>query len=324
MTKDPAPRIELPNGIVLSERTTEQFMWGGRSRAIDWLHRLPEVLVEWCDRWHVTLEPEIPELNYNVVLFGTTPEYGPVVIKTAPPHEEVTAEVEGLLISQKPGVVRVIAADSGVSIMLQERVVPGTPLRDLTDNGEMSDLEATTLAANMMQTYWTGSPKNGNLISLDRWFESLYAYHYQYRNGGGPIPRDLVSLAIRHADDLLATEQEKVTLHGDLHHQNILCDEQKGWTIIDPKGIVGERGYDIGTWMLNPPGLHAWPNLAGVLDTRLDCFEELLEIDRYRLWQWSLVHSVLSECWTVDGATIDQLRSTVISRALTKLPEAAD
>lgn len=33
-----------------------------------------------------------------------------------------------------------------------------------------------------------------------------------------------------------------VTLHGDLHHGNVLDFGASGWLAIDPKGLKGERG----------------------------------------------------------------------------------
>lgn len=319
------PRIALPNGITLPETLTAQFLWGGREAGIKWLQRLPETLDEWCDRWQITLDQDMPEMNYNLVLFGTTPEHGSIVIKMAPPHDEVTAEIEGLRTSQRPGVVHLIDSDPSVSIMLLERITPGTMLRERTYDGTLSDPEATALAAAAMQTYWTEVPDNTHLISLRRWFKALYAYHDEHAEGDGFIPGELVALAIRHADALLSTEREKVTLHGDLHHQNILWDANEGWTIIDPKGLVGERGYDIATWMRNPRGLDTWPNARQVIDTRLDIFSELLEIDRYRLWQWTIVHAVLSVCWSMEPESVEDVElhhAMVVGRILTDLPEA--
>lgn len=326
MTHDTLPKVSLPNGVTLTDEITVKLIWGGRAAGIEWLRRLPEILDECCARWHITLHPDVPELNYNLVLFGTTPEHGPVVIKTSPPHEEVLAEIEGLRASQGPGVVRLIDADPGVSIMLLERVTPGTMLRNLTDNGTMSDHAATTIAAAAMKTYWHQVPDSPDLIPLDRWFKALYAYRDKHPEGDGAIPGDLVTLAIRHADDLLSTEREKVTLHGDLHHQNILWDRAKGWTIIDPKGLIGERGYDSATWMRNPRGLETWPDVREVIDNRLDTFSALLQIDRFRLWQWTIVHAVLSVCWTMEEGNVEDVelhQNMIVGRILAKLPDAS-
>lgn len=324
MSQPLIPRVELPNGLVLPAETAQRMVWGDRAKGIAWLERLPDLIRDWCDRWDVALDPKLPEISYNLVLFGTTPTHGPVVIKTSPPHEEVTAEIEALRANQGPGLVKLLDADPTVSILLEERVIPGTLLRSFTSTGTLTDVDATEIAAECMKRYWSPAPENAQLFPLDRWFKSLYEYRQRFPAGEGPIPAELLNLAIQHTDHLLATEQERVILHGDLHHGNILRNEREGWTIIDPKGLVGERGYDIGQWMLNPYGLHQWPNLREAIETRLSMFTDLLGIDRYRIWQWALAHSVLSECWTLEGATVesDSLHALVITRILSEMPEA--
>jgi len=46
-------------------------------------------------------------------------------------------------------------------------------------------------------------------------------------------------------------KKEQVLLHGDLHSDNILSS-QRGWLVIDPKGIVGEREFELGAYLRNP------------------------------------------------------------------------
>jgi streptomycin 6-kinase len=315
--------IQLPNGVFLSAEDQRKLSWTGEHSAA-WLKQLPDTIREWCDRWQVTLDSDMPEINYNLVLFGTSEAHGPIVIKAAPPHEEVTAEVEALRFAQGPGIVRLYDCDPTVSVMLQERVLPGTMLRHHCEAGEYNDAQATQIAATLMKRFWKPAPQSNSLMTLDRWFEALYAYKDRHAAGGGPIQKDVIDLAIYHADHLLATEQDRYTVHGDLNPGNILRNQHDGWTIIDPKGLVAERGYEVGQWMLNPYGLHTWPNLVEALDTRLNILSDMLELDRYRLWQWSVAHSILSECWTVEEGAVDAegLHAVDIMRALCKVPEA--
>jgi len=111
---------------------------------------------------------------------------------------------------------------------------------------------------------------------------------------------DLVQRAIGVAQHLLSTPRDTTLLHGDIHHQNILQGGEQGWVTIDPKGLIGERGYDVATWMLNPWGIGERRDVADIMTARLDLFSRELGIDRQRLAQWAFVHSVLSMCWTLE------------------------
>lgn len=54
------------------------------------------------------------------------------------------------------------------------------------------------------------------------------------------------------ANVLLSSPHDEVVLHGDLHHGNILDFGTRGWLAIDPKGLVGERGFDYANIFTNP------------------------------------------------------------------------
>lgn len=54
-------------------------------------------------------------------------------------------------------------------------------------------------------------------------------------------------------DELMAASEERVVLHGDLHHWNILSGQREPWLVIDPKGLVGDPGYEVGAFLANHP-----------------------------------------------------------------------
>lgn len=324
MTDTSITDVTLPNGIVIPADNVRRFLWGGREDGVQWVQQLPDVLTYWCERWGVTISDDMPVLAMNLVFFGETAEHGPVVIKTSPPHREVAAEIDALRSHNDPAIVNVIHAEPDVSIMMQRRVMPGTTLKAAIDAGELSEREAVDIGASLMQRYWIEPPPDVPLIGLKSWFKALYAYRASYSNGGGPIPHRHVELAVRQADELLETPRDEVTLHGDLHHYNVLRDLEHGWTLIDPKGLVGERGYDIGTWLLNPIYFDRRPDVPEMTEYRLNRFSELLGIERRRLWQWAMAHAVLSDCWNLEGVgTADaHLHAHATATALAAMPEA--
>lgn len=46
----------------------------------------------------------------------------------------------------------------------------------------------------------------------------------------------------------------QMLLHGDLHHGNILLNHSGNYTIIDPKGVIGDPVFDISRFILNEFG----------------------------------------------------------------------
>jgi streptomycin 6-kinase len=75
-----------------------------------------------------------------------------------------------------------------------------------------------------------------DLVSLEYWFSDLQPAASTY---GGVLAKSATA-----ARDLLSAPQQMSVPHGDLHHGNILDFGNLGWRAIDPKALIGERGFD--------------------------------------------------------------------------------
>jgi streptomycin 6-kinase len=109
------------------------------------------------------------------------------------------------------------------------------------------------------------------------------------------LPAPVFDRAEHLAERLLATTRTAVLLHGDLHHANILSGTRAPWLAIDPKGVVGDPGAEVGPFLRNPR-----PISARALSRRLDILADELAYDRPRLRDWGIAHAVLSACWSLE------------------------
>ncbi len=82
------------------------------------------------------------------------------------------------------------------------------------------------------------------LTPLAQWFRDLAP---AARTHGG-----ILSRCAETAETLIHDQREIVVLHGDLHHDNVLDFGERGWLAIDPKHIIGERGFDFANIFTNP------------------------------------------------------------------------
>src|SRR5690606_30028264 len=87
--------------------------------------------------------------------------------------------------------------------------------------------------------------------SLSDWFKAFNRYRNNLSVDLGPIPKTIFETAEGIFKEFLQENKEQVLLHGDLHNDNILLS-QRGWLAIDPKGIVGEREFELGAYLRNP------------------------------------------------------------------------
>lgn len=204
--------------------------------------------------------------------------------KTARDERELQREVEALGLLGA-ATVRLLAVE-GNDLML-ERVYPGTALP------EEPDEVATNVIAHALRRLWVLAPADCGLPTVAEECHLLYD-----EEATELLPAELVVEARHRLEGLLATGHERFVLHGDLHHGNLLHCEVRGWVAIDPHGLVGERGYDVGPLLLNP-----WNgDPSRLVGPRLSRLSDLLCMRRDRLASWGLVRGVLAAAWTVQDA----------------------
>jgi streptomycin 6-kinase len=108
----------------------------------------------------------------------------------------------------------------------------------------------------------------------------------------------ILATAAATARDLLTRPREISVLHGDIHHGNILWFGHRGWLAIDPKGLIGERGFDYTNLFCNPdPKTAIAPRLFA---RRVEIVAETARLDRERLLRWILAGAGLSSTWLLD------------------------
>jgi streptomycin 6-kinase len=112
----------------------------------------------------------------------------------------------------------------------------------------------------------------------------------------------VLRVAAETAADLLATQRDVVVLHGDMHHENVLRFGSRGWLAIDPKGLVGERGFDYANIFCNPDSETA--TMPGRLVRQTRVVAEAAGLERSRLLAWILAWAGLSAAFSFeDGAS---------------------
>jgi streptomycin 6-kinase len=147
------------------------------------------------------------------------------------------------------------------------------------------------------------NPAPQKFILLSDWFYGLKRLRSLYNGGTGPFNEKLVERVEHSVRDFFAENHRPVLMHGDFHHYNILSSE-RGWLIIDPKGVIGPAGYEVGPLLINPWGeLINKNDIQKITKRRIDILHEHLGFERERIREWGLAHAVLSAWWGVEDHT---------------------
>lgn len=122
---------------------------------------------------------------------------------------------------------------------------------------------------------------------------------------------------------LLAEPQDVAVLHGDLHHDNVLDFGARGWLAIDPRGLLGERGFDYANIFTNPDlsdPEHPVATLPGRFAARLEIVCREARLERERQLRWILAWCGLSAAWFLgDGDPLAKIDLQIAELAAAEL-----
>ncbi|MEM7172477.1 MAG: aminoglycoside phosphotransferase family protein [Pseudomonadota bacterium] len=223
---------------------------------------------------------------------------GKAMLKVLKPGSDERPGLDLLRYWDGDGAVRVYRASPGALVM--ERAQGKRSLIDLALEG--NDLKAANILTNVLRRLHepkAAAPPDTLTPLQDRFADLLEPCH------DNPILARSAAAARR----LLRDQRDVTILHGDLHHGNVLDGKERGWLAIDPKGVVGERAYDVANLLCNP-----YPHVGLVLDPdRMDrlarFYGKCLDLDHDRVLEFAFAHAGLSLCWDLeDGGDLTYRR----------------
>lgn len=182
----------------------------------------------YLSRWNLTPDGA-PIVTHAARLLPVLHRGQPAMLKVS--HEE--DEKQGGVLMRwwdGHGAARVLAHDDEAIVL--ERATGGRSLAEYARNGR--DDEATRIICGVLQELHAPRAKPlPELRPLESWFADLWP---AARARGG-----ILAESARHARALLDSQRDLAVLHGDAHHDNILDFGARGWLVIDPKRLYGER-----------------------------------------------------------------------------------
>ncbi len=279
-----------------------------------WLEKLPQLMTQLFDEYCLSFVKEMENLSYNWVMI-VRDEVSEYALKLSPPNQEFSAELTALEQYKGKGAAKVLAACEVRGFILLERLMPGETLDSVID-----EQEAVIISSKIMQKLWVKPDPNMLYLSVEHWLKGFERYLDASESTEPCLDLKLCTKAMMVGQSLVNTTQEQVLLHADLHHSNILS-HGKDWKAIDPKGIIGDKAYEVGAFMRNPfPGIAMDNDLIEILECRSKWFSQHLSLSHKRILDWSFVQAMLAAVWFVEEhRSMDAHRMQDIARAVLQI-----
>lgn len=281
-----------------------------KEKADEWLSNFDEMIALYEQKWELSIHDPF-DLSFNFVAPATRNNGEEVVLKVVLSHKEFCAELEVLKLMKGKGMVELLDHDLDQGVMILDRLRPGHTLAEIKD-----DEEAAHIASQIMKKLWVAAPKHSNIETVVDRENSLKRIARQHPNGFGPIAKEEIEEALMLFEQLNREINQPYLLHGDLHHYNILKNGDS-WTAIDPKGLIGDREYDVIQYLLNKL---PETNVKNTIEKRINIFVKELDLDKERVLLRGFSHAVLSTCWTIEDGNFNEkfLRTIEIFQELCK------
>lgn len=186
-------------------------------------------------RWQLTDISPIFVHDVKAVYAAKSARFGAVIVKMDADDRQLRQEYA--MLSRLGGVAcRVYGYETGV--LLEERILPGTPLRQEGDF--LRRMEAFAQVFDSLHI-----PAEDGDTYLD-WLDAVCEITAvpEILEGKGERAQSICR-------ELFEKYPERVLLHGDLHHGNILRRADGSYAVIDPKGVIGPAILDLPRFLLN-------------------------------------------------------------------------
>jgi streptomycin 6-kinase len=272
------------------------------------------VFEPWLARWSLVADGK-PIRTHASQLLPVLHDGTPAMLKLP----EVEDERRGYLpldYWNGDGAARLLARSEHGEAMLIERATGQRSLAAMARSGATGDDEATVILCDAIAALQKPrGPAPTGLIPLYVWFKDLFPA--ADRRGG------LLVRAAAEASTLLPAQQEILPLHADLHHDNVLDFEQRGWLAIDPKSVIGDRAFEYTILFCDPDLADPEPPVAvapGAFERRLEIVLAKSGLERQRLLRWIIAWCGLSASWFLeDEDPLAEINLTILAKAAAAL-----
>jgi len=264
-------------------------------------------------RWNIRDAERIAE-TFSSRIWKVTREDGSLaVVKALKPFDDVEDELRGAYYldwRDGHGAVRLLGRDR------MDMLLEYAGARHLTSiiNSD-GDAAATEIAAEAMARLHAPSRRRvpGALQPLRERFSLLF---HKARSDAAARTNSPYVEAAAMAERLLADPRGVRPLHGDLHHDNIM-EGQRGWLAIDPKGVLGDCGFDAANLFYNPLDRDDLCMAPDRIAHMAAVFSRGMGHDPRRLMDHAVAYGALSAAWHAqDGNVADERRELAVASAI--------
>jgi streptomycin 6-kinase len=264
-------------------------LYGVRGQA--WLTNLPFIIKSLSDAWCLTNIDPVNNMTFHYVATATLDAKQDVVLKIGFDEMVIQNEKKALEYFDGMGSIQLLAYHPEHKALLLQQAVPGTTLKSLYP--KQIDMVMDIYVKTMHKLHENKLPHTHTFEHIENWLTSID------KVSSDLLPNNLLHKARSLKNSLLKSIDNPVVLHGDLHHDNIL-QHGNSWLAIDPKGIVGDVGFEIAAFDFIHPSELSAPNINDLFAYRIHTIARKSGLSAQLITNWVFVRLILTAVWLIE------------------------
>ena len=208
------------------------------------MNDIKEKLEYGIKQWSLIEANEIYALDTKAVYRAKSEQYGNVILKINQDMAALASEYHMLRTMNGVGACQVFEYDNEKGMLLEERIIPGTVLREESD----VTIRIKEFIKVFKQIHHISANDMNYPTYLD-WLDTTCTNMQRISNAD--LLKEKIISARNIGYNLFRKYPERMLLHGDLHHDNMLRTCNGEYVIIDPKGVIGPPIFDIPRFIMN-------------------------------------------------------------------------
>lgn len=189
-------------------------------------------------KWELDHPNVIYEDSTKGIFSAESGSFGSVILKIDQHKSRLKSEYKMLEQLSGHHSCKVYAFDESAGFLLEERIIPGTVLRR-----EKSLEKRIRIFLKVFREIHIAADSGETYLN---WLEQVREYCVRHQ-----VAEDMASRAHLFCAEIFEKYPDRVLLHGDLHHDNLLLRTDGSYAMIDPKGVVGPAIMDLPRFILN-------------------------------------------------------------------------
>lgn len=252
-----------------------------------WLTSIPSRVEALGALWNFSSPRVLPSLTYSYVATVSLQRGGEAILKLAPEGARTRSEIAWYACNEQ-GTPEIYESNTELGALLMQKLAPAVSLKQLVREGK--DDEATLQLAGCIRNLRPSPPSSfvfKHVAELAKDLKSLE----------GKVDATQIDKARGIFRDHTTDRSRDFSLHGDIHHDNVLRHEDR-WLVIDPHGYLGPRAFEAGAMLRNPYDCFPGGELRRVIHRRLELLIHELPFPRDEILGWCFAYTMMAASWS--------------------------